>query len=227
VRAAALHGGGGEHGGGEHGGEGSTVSRGCVEAAGWCGGDAAAGWSGGDAAAAVVRRRCGGCGGPAAMRRLRWYGGGWGRCGSSVLVFFLDRSSVGIWAGPFWSTQEDDALSRGVIQRIITPWIEAPYDPGAGPASPRWLVNSVSTAPLTRALYFSTQRPCPGRYSKGLFCEVVTNEVHFMLKFVKRVIFVDFVVRGGSVDPLRFLPCSRTLPRRNAASSMIGETRGE
>jgi hypothetical protein len=106
----------------------------------------------------------------AAMRRpggaaaMRWCDGGWGsqrvlcswRCDAAAMrwCFVLDRCvpGVGIWAGPFWSIQEDDALSRGVIQRIITPWFEAPYVPGAGPASPMWLVNSLSPAPLTRAL---------------------------------------------------------------------------
>jgi hypothetical protein len=137
---------------------------------GWCGGDAVAGVVRrrrlGDAAAGVVRRRL-------------------GDASTKVSVY---------WAGPlaFCFVQEDDALCPGVIQLTITPWAEAPYYPAAGPASPTWLVNSVVKASLTRVLYFSTRRPCPARYSKRLFCEIITDKVYFVLKFVQRVIFIDF-----------------------------------
>jgi hypothetical protein len=135
------------------------------------------GWCGGDAVAGVVRRRLGDAAAGVVRRRL-------GDAAAKVSVY---------WAGPlaFCFVQEDDALCPGVIQLTITPWAEAPYYPAAGPASLTWLVNSVVKTPLTRALYFSTRHPCPGRYSKGLFCKIITHEVYFVLKFVQRVIFVD------------------------------------
>jgi hypothetical protein len=49
---------------------------------------------------------------------------------------------------------------------------------------------------LDKGVVLSTRRPCPGRYSKGLFCEIVTKEVYFLLKFFKKVIFVDYAGPG-------------------------------
>jgi hypothetical protein len=142
-----------------------------------------------------VRRRCGGQGGAAAagaMRRPRWCGGNavagvvrrrlgvvrrrLGRCrsiGVDILGWALLFHTGGRRPVPRRDTADHNALGRGAIL------------PSAGPASPTWLVNSVAKAPLTRALYFSTRRPCPGRYSKGLFCEIITEEVYFVLKFVQ------------------------------------------